>query len=93
MTHLPQDRPAGGMDPLVPGAALLPLSERGGVSHPIPHSPGTLRPFSATLARPMPPVSKKHDTASTTGSRKDQTSTSDDGNVKPDTITVTTTDS
>ncbi|WP_018350927.1 hypothetical protein [Longispora albida] len=80
------------VDPLVPGGSLLPLSERGGVTHPIAHTPGALRPFAATLARPMQPASKNHDTVSTSNTRKDPTEISADGKVTSDTNTVVTTD-
>ena len=79
-------------DPLFPASTTLQLSEPGGVAHPLVHSPGTLRPFAATLAVPAPAEAKKHDTTSTRNTTSERTQQSDDGRVRPDTITDSTTD-
>jgi len=79
-------------DPLFPSSTTLPLNEPGGVQYPMAHVPATLRPFAASLAVPAPAEAKKHDTTSTRNSTTDRTQQSDDGNVRPDTIPDTTTD-
>ena len=80
------------VDPLFPSGTSLPLSAPGGVSYPTDHRPGPLRPFSTTLAVPMPPSSKKHDTSNTRSTTTSRTQTSDDGKVRNDTISDTSTD-
>jgi hypothetical protein len=80
-------------DPLHPSTATLPLSSSGGLCYPLPHTPGPLRPFAATLAVPPPPVAKKHDTASTRNATTEQTQQSEDGQVRSDSIADTTVDS
>lgn len=72
--------------PLFSSSALLPLSEAGGVSYPVHHSPGPLRPYSATLAVPMP-VTGKHNTSSTRPATSISTQRSEDGRVVPDSTT------
>lgn len=52
-------------DPLFPATALLPLSDPGGVQLAIPHAPGPLRPFVATLGVTQRLDDKKHDTSAT----------------------------
>jgi hypothetical protein len=79
-------------DPLFPASTTLPLNEPGGVAYPVAHTPGMLRPFSAALGVPAPAETKKHDTANTRNTTSQRTQQSDDGNVRPDTITDTTTD-
>ncbi len=79
-------------DPLFPHAGLLPLSEPGGGHVPLPHTPGPLRPFAATLAVPLPVDAKKHDTARTSRVVKQRTQRSDDGKVVQDTVSVIHTD-
>lgn len=76
-------------DPLFPESSTLQLSELGGVSYAVPHLPGTLRPFSATLGTPAPAESKKHDTAGTRDHTKQTTQRSDDGKVVADSIADT----
>jgi hypothetical protein len=78
---------------LFPAAALLPLSEPGGYTTALPDRPGPLRPFSATLAVPVLPQAKKHDTNSTRWTENKATTTSKDGNVVPDSVPVVNTDS
>jgi hypothetical protein len=80
------------VDPLFPSGISLPSSAPGGVSYPTDHRPGTLRALSATLAVPMPPSSKKHDTSNTRSTTANRTQTSDDGKVRNDTISDTATD-
>lgn len=77
---------------LFPPTSLLPLSEVGGVSYPMRHSPGALRPYAATLAVPMPMVGKHH-TTSTRPATSMPTETSHDGNVIKDTNSDTGSDS
>ncbi len=69
--------------PLFSSTALLPLSEPGGVSYPMPNAPGVLRPYSATLAVPMP-LSGKHNTSSTRPATSMPTQRSSDGKVVSD---------
>ena len=69
---------------LLSAADLFPLGEPGGVSCPIPHTPGPLRPYVATLAVPMPEAGK-HSTTSTRPATSIPTQRSDDGKVYPDT--------
>lgn len=68
---------------LFPSTALLPLSEPGGVSYPMPNTPGVLRPYSATLAVPMP-LTGKHHTTSTRPATSTPTQRSSDGKVVSD---------
>lgn len=82
-------RPA---DPLFPSPALLPLSDPGGVQNPLEHTPGTLRPFVATLGVPRLGDDKKHDTTSTSFTKPTNSQTSHEGNVVTDTVTDTYTD-
>lgn len=84
--------PATVIAPLFSSAALLPLSQPGGVSYPMPNTPGTLRPYSATLAVPMP-LTGKHNTTSTRPPTSMRTQTSDDGKVVNDTQSDTGMDS
>jgi hypothetical protein len=84
---------AGQIDPLFPAAALMALSEPGGVQYPVEHVPGTLRPFAATLGVPAPRDGKKHDTTATRWNETKVQQTSKDGQVVPDSVTVTHTDS
>lgn len=65
--------------PLFGRTELFPLGGVGGVIHAIPNSPGTLRPFVSTLAVPMPPVTKKHDTPNTAKGTRNSQVTSKDG--------------
>lgn len=78
-------------DPLFPGSATLPLSAAGGVQYPRDHSPGSLRPFVATLAVAAPPAAKHHTTATRNDTSK-TTGPNRDGGENSDTITDTTTD-
>jgi len=78
--------------PLFPGAALLPLSAPGGVTYPMEHTPGVLRPYSASLAVAMPPVGKHH-TGATRPATSSPTQRSDDGRVVPDSVSDTGSDS
>jgi hypothetical protein len=80
------------VDPLFPAGTSLPLSALGGVSYPRDHCPGRLRAFAATLATPMPASAKKHDTSNTRSTTTNRTQTSDDGKVRNDTISDTSTD-
>jgi hypothetical protein len=84
---------AGQVDPLFPGPALMALSDRGGVQSPVDHVPGRLRPFAATLGVPAPRDAKKHDTTGTRWNETRVQQTSKDGQVVPDSVTVTHTDS
>jgi hypothetical protein len=77
-------RPATVIAPLFSSTALLPLSAPGGVSYPMPNTPGVLRPYSATLAVPMP-LTGRHNTSSTRPPTSIPTQRSDDGKVVPDT--------
>jgi hypothetical protein len=83
----------GSADPLFPQSSTFPLTEHGDVQFPLVHTPGTLRPFAATLAVPPPPETKKHDTASTRPATSVATERSDDGKVYPDSRGDTGTDS
>ncbi|MEV0733604.1 MULTISPECIES: hypothetical protein [Polymorphospora] len=85
-------RPATVIAPLFSPTALLPLSEPGGVSYPMEHTPGPLRPYSATLAVPMPQVGKHH-TTSTRPATALPTQRSKDGEVVSDTTQDTGMDS
>ncbi len=85
-------RPVTVIAPLFPSTALLPLSEPGGVSYPMPNTPGVLRPYSATLAVPMP-LTGKHNTSSTRPATSTSTQRSDDGRVVNDTQSDTGQDS
>jgi hypothetical protein len=78
--------------PLFSSTALLPLSEPGGVSYPMQNTPGVLRPYSATLAVPMP-LTGKHNTTSTRPSTSMATQRSSDGKVVADTQSDTGQDS
>lgn len=78
-------------DPLVPSAALLPLSEPGGVYTPTEHTPGALRPFSAELGV-VPIVQGKHHTTATKQTVQQPTQRSLDGKVVADTQPVVHTD-
>lgn len=79
-------------DPLVPPAALLPLSDtRSGGQRPLHHAPGTLRPYSASLAV-VPLQCGKHDTTATKWDKTEATEESKDGVVVPDTVTIPQTD-
>jgi hypothetical protein len=84
-------RGPAGPDPLFPGAALLPMTDPGGVQKAVPTARGRVRPFSATLGVP-PVVAGKHNTSATRWTEQQQTQTSKDGVVVPDTTTVTHTD-
>jgi hypothetical protein len=79
-------------DPLFPAAVMLPLAEAGGHT-PLPNVPGRLRPFSATLAVPVPPEAKKHDTDPSSWVEREQTQRSSDGRVEQDSISHVKTDS
>lgn len=79
-------------DPLFPSPALLPLSDPGGVQNTLEHTPGTLRPFIATLGVPRMGDDKKHDTTSTKWTEPTHRETSHEGKVVTDTITDTLTD-
>ncbi len=85
-------RPVTVNAPLFSSTALLPLSEPGGVSYPMPNTPGVLRPYSATLAVPMP-LTGKHNTTSTRPSTSMATQRSSDGKVVADTQSDTGQDS
>ena len=78
--------------PLFSSTALLPLSEPGGVSYPMQNTPGELRPYSATLAVPMP-LTGKHNTSSTRPATSMPTQRSDDGRVVTDSQSDTGQDS
>lgn len=78
--------------PLLPPSALLPLGEPGGVRYPVRNVPGAFRPYSATLAVPMP-VAGKHSTSSTRPPTSIPTERSHDGKVVPDTTADTGSDS
>ena len=79
-------------DPLFPSVGMLPLSDSGGVQNTLAHSPGRLRPFSATLGVPRPLVFKNHDTTGTKFDEPSSGDTSKDGVVLTDTIPDTKTD-
>jgi hypothetical protein len=83
----------GAADPLFPAAGFLPLSDTGGTQRTIVHTPGGLRPFSTTLARPATADGKKHDTASTRNATTEATQYTDDSEVKPDSYSDTAMDS
>jgi hypothetical protein len=78
--------------PLFSSTALLPLSEPGGVSYPMEHTPGVLRPYAATLAVPLPRTGR-HNTTSTRPATSIATQRSDDGKVVPDSTADTGQDS
>lgn len=78
-------------DPLVPQAALLPLSEPGGGYTPLEHTPSALRPFSASLGV-VPLFEGKHRTTSTKYTEKQKTQRSKDGVVESDTQPIVHTD-
>lgn len=84
--------PATVIAPLFSSTALLPLSEPGGVSYPMQNTPGELRPYSATLAVPMP-LTGKHNTTSTRPATSMPTQRSDDGKVVNDSQSDTGQDS
>ena len=80
-------------DPLVPPSALLPLADtRAGGQRPVEHVPGSLRPFSATLAVVPIPCGKHHTTA-TRWDKTEATERSRDGVVEPDTVVIPQIDS
>ena len=79
-------------DPLFPSPALLPLNGPGGVQNTIEHTPGTLRPFVATLGVPRRLDGKKHDTSASKWTEPTNSETSHEGNVVTDTVTDTMTD-
>lgn len=79
-------------DPLFPSRALLPLCDPGGVQNTLEHTPGTLRPFAATLGVPRLRDDKKHDTTATRFTQPTNDETSHEGNVVTDTVTDTYTD-
>ncbi|GAA2395927.1 hypothetical protein Cme02nite_56380 [Catellatospora methionotrophica] len=78
--------------PLFSPAALLPMGEPGGLSYPMQNTPGTLRPFAAGLAVPMP-WQGKHNTTSTSPRTSMATETSSDGKVSKDSQSDTGSDS
>jgi len=78
-------------DTLVPVAALLPLSDHNGGQIPLTGAPGVLRPLCAALGV-VPIELGKHDTTASRWYEEDETEKSDDGVVKPDTVTVLRTD-
>lgn len=83
----------GASDPLVPPSALLPLvGTRCGGQRPIQHVPGSLRPFSATLAV-IPPRQGKHRIIATRCDKTETTQRSRDGVVEEDSVVITQTDS
>ena len=83
----------GTSDPLVPPSALLPLAATHcGGQRPVEHVPGSLRPFSATLAIVPLPCGKHHTTA-TRWDKTEGTQKSRDGVVEPDSVVITQTDS
>lgn len=79
-------------DPLFPSPSLLSLSDAGGVQYTLAHTPGTLRPFVATLGVPRPLTAKKHDTTASKWSESTTGETSKDGVVITDTVPDTKTD-
>lgn len=79
-------------DPLFPTTALLPLSDAGGVQMAIPHAPGPLRPFIATLGVPQRLGDKKHDTSATKSTHSTNNRTINDGTSVPDTTVDTSVD-
>jgi hypothetical protein len=83
-------RPAP-QDTLMPGASLLPLSDRNGGQLPLPGTPGALRPLCAVLGV-APLEMGKHDTTASRWYEDDATERSDDGVVTPDTVKVLRTD-
>ena len=80
-------------DPLFPARPLLPLGTQTGFVPTVEHRPARLRPFSATLGRPMPVEGKKHDTVSTAPPTSQATERSYDGTVVPDSMPDTGSDS
>lgn len=76
-------RPTTVITSLFSSSALFPLSEAGGVSYPVQNKPGSLRPYSAGLAVPMP-TTGRHNTSSTRPATSIATQRSDDGRVVPD---------
>lgn len=78
--------------PLFSPTALLPMSEPGGVAYPMAHTPGRLRPYSASLAVPMPQQGKHH-TTSTSPMTNMATQRSSDGKVETDNQADTGSDS
>jgi len=87
--------PQGGStrpDPLFPAEAFLPLCEAGGGQHAVPHSPGALRPFAASLGVVALVEAKKHDTTASRWAETEETERSKDGEVIPDSVTHVYTD-
>lgn len=83
--------PLVGGDPLVPSAALLPLSDTRGGDVPLSGTPGPLRPLVAAL-RIAPVECGKHDITASRWYEDDPTQKCDDGRVVPDTVKVLRTD-
>lgn len=80
-------------DPLFATTALLPLSAAGGVQMAIPHTPGELRPFIATLGVPTKTDdTKKHDTSATKSTYKTGGTTINDGTESDDSVVDTDVD-
>ncbi|MGH3569547.1 MAG: hypothetical protein ACRDRH_26750 [Pseudonocardia sp.] len=79
-------------DPIFPTTVLLPLSDPGGVQMSIPHRPGRLRPFVATLGVPSELDGKKHDTSATKSTYSTNSVTINDGTSVTDTVVDTTVD-
>lgn len=79
-------------DPLFPSVKMLSLSDPGGVQYATEHTPGSLRPFSATLGVPRPLVAKNHDTTASKWTESTSAETSKDGIVVTDTVPDTKTD-
>lgn len=74
-------------DPLYPTTALLPLSANGGVQQALPHAPGPLRPFVATLGVPVTlPTAKDHDTSATRSTYRTGGRTINDGTESDDSV-------
>ena len=78
-------------DPLFPRAALLPLTERGGHT-PLAHTPGPIRPFSASLAV-IPIECGNDETTATHDTEVKQTQYTSDGKMETDAVPIVVTDS
>jgi hypothetical protein len=82
----------GVSDPLIFPPALLPLADTHcGGQRPVDHVPGSLRPFSATLAV-VPLRQGKHHTTATRWDKTETTQKSRDGVVEEDSVVITQTD-
>ncbi len=77
-------------DPIAPRAAFLPLTEANGYV-PLAHTPGSIRPFAATLAV-VPVLSGGDQTSATRDNEVKQTQRSSDGKMETDAVTIVVTD-